>query len=99
MRVEVEREAATKMVNVWVVEDGWGDSRGRVWTPIGDGPEWTEVAAGASAPVSLRLPEEVWVAMIAAGADVPMPSRAQADHLADARMVRDRLLDAVFPPS
>lgn len=94
MRVEVDREVATKMLNVYVMQDEMGGNM-RVWTPIGPQPEWTEVAPGASAPVSLRLPEEVWVAMLAAGADVPAPSRAQHDHLADAVQVRDRLLTLV----
>ncbi len=94
MRVEVDREVATKMLNVYVIEDGIGGVA-RAWTPMGVGPEWTEVAPGASAPWSLRLPEDVWAAMLAAGADVPAPSRAQHDHLADAIMVRDRLLALV----
>lgn len=91
MRVEVDREVATKMIDVYVIEDGMGGGA-QVWTPLGEGPEWTEVAPGASAPVSLRLPEVVWVAMLAAGSDVPAPSRAQHDHLADTIAVRDRLL-------
>lgn len=94
MRVEVDREVATKMLNVYVIEDGIGGV-GRAWTPMGEGPEWTEFAPGASAPWSLRLPEDVWVAMLAAGADVPAPSRAQHDHLADTIAVRDRLLTLV----
>lgn len=94
MRVEVEREFATKMVNIYIVQDGFGNGRAQVWTPLSDG-EWTEVAAGAEAPVSLRLPEEVWVALVAAGSDLPMPSRAQHDALVDCQQVRDRLLSLV----
>lgn len=91
MRVEVDRRAATKTLDVYVIQDGMGGSA-QVWTPIGRGPEWTEVEPGAEVPVSLKLPEDVWVAMLAAGADVPAPSRAQHDHLADTITVRDRLL-------
>lgn len=95
MRVEVVREVATKMVNVYVAQESFGQGRAQVWTPWSDGPDWAEVMAGAQAPISLRVPEEIWVAMLAAGADVPMPSRAQHDHLIDAREVRDRLLALV----
>lgn len=94
MRVEVDREVATKMIEVYVIDDAWQGAT-RVWTPLGEGPEWMEVAAGARAPVSLRLPEDIWIAMLVAGADVPTPSRAQHDHLADTIMVRDRLLALV----
>lgn len=94
MRVEVEREPATRMVKVWVLQDGRA-GRGTAWTPLGDGPEWTEVHPGSEVPTSLRLPEEVWAAIVAAGSDVPVPSRAQHDHLTDAVAVRDRLLTMV----
>lgn len=95
MRVEVERETPTQTVNIFVIDDRF-DGGILVWTPLSPSPDdWTQVAPGAQAPVSLRLPEVVWVAMVAAGADVPMPSRAQHDHLADAIDVRDRLLTLV----
>ena len=97
MRVEVDREVATKMLNVYVIQDGMsaGAATVRVWQPL-DGPqEWMEVAPGSEAPVSLRLPEEVYAAMLAAGADLPLPSRAQHDHLVDAQQMRDRLLALV----
>lgn len=105
MRVEVERELATKMINVYVVQDGAINGKTAVWQPIRDpnfevgerigGTDWGEVPVGGQVPPSLRLPEDVWVAMLAAGADVPAPSRAQHDHLADAMAVRDRLLAMV----
>lgn len=97
MRVEVDREVATKMLNVYVIQEGMsgGVSTVRIWQPL-DGPqEWVEVAPGASAPVSLRLPEEVYAALLAAGSDIPLPTRAQHDHLADTIAVRDRLLTLV----
>lgn len=97
MRVEVDREIATKMLNIYVIQEGMSGTTAtaRVWQPL-DGPqEWAEVTPGAEAPVSLRLPEEVYAAMVAAGSDVPLPSRAQHDHLADTIAVRDRLLSLV----
>lgn len=93
MRVEVEREVATKMINVYVIEDGM-DGGSRVWTPT-EREDWTLVPLGGVAPVSLRVPEAIWAAMAAAGSDVPIPSRAQHDHLADTIAVRDRLLALV----
>lgn len=95
MRVEIEREVATKMIAVYVIEDGYGGTAARVWTPGAGVGDWTEVAAGGQAPHSLRLPDTIFAALMAAGSDVPVPSRAQFDHLADAREVRDRLLRLV----
>lgn len=94
MRVEVEREAATKMVAVYVIEDGFGGPI-QVWNPWGDGPDWIEVAVGAEPPRSLYMSDTIFAALMAAGSDVQVPSRAQFDHLADARQVRDRLLAMV----
>jgi hypothetical protein len=95
MRVEIERELATKMIAVYVIEDGYGGGAARVWTPYLDGKEWIDIAPGAQAPRSLYLPDTIFAALMAAGTDVPVPSRAQFDHLSDAREVRDRLLTIV----
>jgi hypothetical protein len=97
MRVEVERDPPTHMVNVYVVEDGFGGNAMRCWTPWSEGDDWLEVPIGGQAPITLRVPEEIWAALVAAGADVPVPSRAQHDHLADAIALRDQLLEVVLP--
>jgi hypothetical protein len=91
MRAEVVFDAPTMMVNVYVIQDGLG-SVARVWTPTGAGYDWTEVPVGGEMPVSLAFPRDIWEALNAAAADVPMPGRALADHLADTIAVRDRLL-------
>lgn len=94
MRVEVDREVATMMLNVYVIEDGI-EGIAKVWTPLDEKREWTDIPLGGQAPVSLRIPQYIWVAILAAGADIPAPSRAQHDHLADTIAVRDKLLALV----
>lgn len=57
--------------------------------------EWEHVPFGAEPEPSLVLPSEALEALVAAGADHLPPSSAQAEHLADTRAVRDRLLTLV----
>lgn len=54
-----------------------------------------DVAQGASMPVFLHLPRDVFKAMVGAGVDYLPPSAATDAALKDTREVRDRLLGMV----
>lgn len=89
MRVEIEREAATKRWRIWVIDEAGGVFR--VMNAVG---EWLEkeLTPGAAPPPTWVIDEEVWIPLTAAILGLPTDQAPLADHLADARQVRDRLL-------
>jgi hypothetical protein len=89
-QVHVERRWSTQSVRVWV-----RIGNGKLLTIPGPGLlEEVEVEPGGITEEGylMELPEHVFAAIVAAGAEVLPPDRAMAAHLADATTVRDRLL-------
>lgn len=83
MRVEIEREVARKSWKVYVLRDA-----DNLWA-MGPMGEWFEVAKGS-------VPERRGMAAADGGnLRLPTDQRPLADHLNDARQVRDRLLALV----
>jgi len=77
-------EHTTRVVQVGRAEDGQ-----TTFTEV-------DVQQGEQMPgPSFSLPDFMFKALIAAGAEVLPPDRAQASHLADAITVRDRLLTLI----
>ena len=92
MRVEVEREAATRRWKVWVIQEAGGVFR--VMDAMGN---WLdeELSPGAPPPPTWLIDEEVWIPLTAAILGLPTDQAPLADHLNDARAMRDRLLTLV----
>lgn len=102
MRVEVERDAARKSWKVYVLMDG---EQMRRWDPAATGPtfldQWPVIEPGTAVEPSLVIEDEVWGPLATAILGLPTDQAPLADHLADARRVRDRLLtmvESAWPP-
>lgn len=96
MRVEIERDIARKAWKVYVLMDG---EQLRRWDPTATSltflDRWPVVESGAKVEPSLILEDEVWNPLTAAILGLPTDQAPLADHLNDAREVRDRLLAMV----
>lgn len=94
MRVEIEREMATRRWKVWVLSDvGFG--RLRVMATTGEWLDIEDQRGGEAPPPTWVIDDEVWVPLTAAILGLPTDQAPLADHLNDARAVRDRLLKLV----
>lgn len=95
MRVEIERDFPTMRWNVYVLRDGTPSWQ---WFPdlqsVGN-QTWIEIEQGAKLEPSLVIEHEVWEPLAAAILGLPTDQAPLADHLNDARAVRDRLLALV----
>lgn len=90
MRVEIDREVATKRMLVYVIRDGEPSWQ---WFPeVNGGPTWLQIEPGQKIKPSFKIDEEVWISLTAAILGLPTDQAPLADHLNDARQVRDRLL-------
>lgn len=89
MRAYVEQIPGTMEVAAWLMDDrGVYDGAGH-FVELEQGLRLTEIAP------TLKLPEDAFAALIAEGANVMPPDRAQGRHLEDTIEVRDRLLAMV----
>lgn len=84
-------------VQVWIYQTSTFDGL-RLFQYGGDVP-WVDCSEGKTRldypPPSLELPRDVFEALVAEGAGVLPPDRAQDRHLTDAIKVRDRLLKLI----
>lgn len=91
MRVEIEREAATRRWRVWVLNDA--SPKMQIMDQAG---EWFDVnPAKPVPPPTWVINDEVWVPLTRAILGLPTDQAPLADHLNDARQVRDRLLTMI----
>ena len=104
MRVHVEVDPREGAYRVWAWISVRGEDYVYEYGPVGGGVcglRWDEgrpLASGASlrdVPPTLVLPYEIVEALIAADDPTLNPRNAGAEHLKDARAVRDRLLSLV----
>lgn len=94
MKAHIERDPIRQTVRVWLYRSG-PDGTLLLHLFPSRIEEVVEPGASLSDNPSLELPEAAFEALVAAGIDFAPPSSAQAEHLADAVKVRDRLLSLV----
>lgn len=94
MKAHVDYDFVNESYKVWFFERGAPGTSRVLRFPSPGTLMWDEVPDGAEAPLepSLELPEEAVELMIEKLSKVLPPDAAQAQHLKDAREVRDRLL-------
>lgn len=98
----IERELREAVA---VVKDLQAQRAGATGFVFGLAPGWERVTINEHAVIdedrrpTMRLPEDVLRALVAAGSEVLPPDRALANHLEDAIKVRDRVLDELLRPS
>jgi len=98
VRVHVEKVWMSQSVRIWIVQ-GTTERDGHILRLRDDGLlAWESYAEQTLADPSLELPEDVAGALAAELLGVLPPDTAQAQHLADAIGVRDRLLAIVERP-
>lgn len=93
MRVEIEREVATKRSLIYIIRDG--DPSWQWFPDVNGGPTWLQIEPGEKIKPSLKIDDEVWEALVSAILGLPTDQAPLADHLNDACAVRDRLLTMV----
>lgn len=102
VKVHIDRRWDTATVQVWlhrnvqgqaqVLTFDWDAETSRyLWTWI----DYDPTSSSNFMRATLEMPEAAFQALIAAGADVLPPDRAQAAHLTDAQKVRDQALGMV----
>jgi hypothetical protein len=92
-RVEIEREVSTRRWRVWVLDEVGGGLRAMTATG-----EWIELDRADPKDIpdpTWVIDDEVWIPLTGAILGLPTDQAPLADHLADARQVRDRLLTLV----
>jgi hypothetical protein len=97
VRAVVQHDAASREVLIWLIDD----AERLYYPPIGEEKaQRVEVQPGRLLTIhapSLRLPRDGFEQLIAEGANVLPPDRAQGRHLDDAIKVRDQLLGLLVP--
>ena len=96
MRVEVDREVATKRTLIYVIRDG--DPSWQWFPEVNGGPTWLQIEPGEKIKPSLKVDDEVWNALVPVLLGLPIEAgatAATAAHLKDTQAVRDRLLALV----
>lgn len=91
-KVEIRQRPVTFQLDVYLFDN----FDGKTFIYNLDGSVREELDHGGTSPEpTVTLDEDTLAAIVAAGADILPPDRAQAAHLADAIQVRDRLLTMV----
>lgn len=94
-KVHVEYRWGTEHQDLYVYQH-LGGNRARWLQIVGhDQYEWVDTEDGSQIKPSLSLPTGVLKAIVDAASETLPPSNQMAEHLKDAREVRDRLLALV----
>ncbi len=96
MEARTEWVPGTDQVRVWVYQRGL-DGEGVYYTLSENGWEGHRVAQGEQIEHAFEAPTMLMKALAEAATDLLPADRAQAQHLADAIAVRDRILAAYLP--